>query len=326
MAAGTVTDFKVYDEQYFGGQYERLVQNIVAFNGASNGALLLVTELVEGNFERESFMAMISGLISSRDNTSIAAVTDAKTTQGELVGVKVNKRIGPVADTLDKWKKISADPALFSFYVGEMVADQKLQNMVNTAIMVVEAAIGNISAGAFSTDKSADTTPTMTHTHLNDAQRPMGDQAGRLAMYVMHSKPYFDLIGQALGDKIFNVADVVIRNGTVATLGKPTLVIDAPSLFVTGTPNKYATLALVPGAVEVKESEPDSLIFQPVTGLANLVYRLQGEYAYNVSVKGMKYDTTQGANPNDTVLGTAATWILAATDGKNGPGTKLLTT
>lgn len=323
MPAGTASDFKIYDDQYFGGQYERLTQNINGFNGASNGALLLSTELVPGNFERTSFMAMISGLISARDNTSLAAVGDGKPTQGEFVGVKVNKRIGPIAATIDEWKKISADPNLFSFYVGEMTADQKLQNMINTAILSVDAAMANVAA--LTTDASALTIPTLTHTDLVNMQRPLGDQAARIACLVMHSKTYFDLVGQAIADKIFNVADIAIHTGSVATLGKPVLVIDAPALLVAGAPNKYHTLGLTLGAVEIKESEVETLVFQLVTGLANIVYRLQGEFAYNVNIKGFAYATGSGANPNDAALATAANWPLAATDAKNGPGVRLIT-
>lgn len=318
MPIGTMADFKIYDEQYYGGQLERLTQNITAFNAASNGALLLIAQLVKGQFEREAFMKMVAGLIARRDPTSVGAVADAKLVQGEFVGPKVNKRIGPVAGTLDEWKKISEDPQLFSFLVGKLVADQKLQNMVNTAIMAVQAALAGQAA------LNHTIAATIKHTDLVATQALMGDQASRIACWVMHSKVYHDLIGQAVTDKIVNVADVAIYQGTVATFGKPTLVIDAPALLVAGAPNTYNTLGLVAGAVEVKESETETVVMQPVTGLENLAYRLQGEYAYNLRIKGFRYDTTQGANPADATLAAAASWIKEATDNKDLAGVQLV--
>jgi hypothetical protein len=320
MAIGTRSDFKIYDEQYFGGQFEKLTQNLNLFNGASNGAFTLSSSLVKGDYERESFMAMVAGLIQRRDPTVVTGVADSKLTQGERVGVKVNKRIGPVAQTLDAWKKINEDPKLFSFYLGQLIADQKLQNMVNTAIAAVEAALQG-QANLVTT-----TAATITHGALVDGMAKFGDQAGNISCFVMHSKPYFDLVKQSIVDKIFGVANVAIYAGTVATFGKPTVVIDAPALLDAGAPNTYNTLGLVRGAVEVKESELETVEFQLVTGLENLVYRLQGEYAYNLRMLGMTWDVANGgANPDDTALATPTNWDKVATSDKSLPGVRLVT-
>lgn len=319
MPAGTKLDFKIYDEQYFGGQYERLVQNVAVFNEASQGALQLTTKTIKGDFEREAFMKEIASLIARRDTGSVAAVADLAPTQGEFVGVKVNKRIGPIGQTLDAWKKIAESPELFSFYVGRLVADQKIQNMVNTAISAVEAALQG--QAALVTTVAA----TIQHGNLVDAMAKMGDQSGNIACFVMHSKPYHDLVKQSITDKIFGVANVAIYQGSVATLGKPTVVIDSPALVDAGAPNTYNTLGLVAGAVQVAESEGEDIEFQKVTGLENLIYRLQGEYAYNLRVKGFKYNTAAGANPTDAALATAANWVKEATQDKALAGVRLVT-
>lgn len=320
MPIGTRSDFKIYDEQYFAGQYERVMQTLEIFNGASNGAIVLESKLVKGDFEKKSFMKFISGLIARRDPTSVAAAADVKPTQGEFVGVKLNRRIGPASQTLDAWRKIGETPELFSFYLGRMVAEQKMQEMVNTAVRVIEAALQGQAA------LNVTSAATMTHSDLVDAMALRGDRAQDIVAFVMHSKPYFDLVKQAITDKIFGVANVAVYAGTVATLGKPTVVIDSPALVDAGAPNTYNTLGLVPGAVTVKESELETLVLDgPLTGLENLIYRLQGEYAYNVEVLGFKYDTAQLANPNDATLGTAATWIKEATDDKALGGVRLVT-
>lgn len=317
---GTKSDFKIYDEQYFSGQYERVLQTLDVFNAASNGAIRLEATLVKGEYEKRAFMKKIAGLISRRDPTSTAGVADIAPTQGEFVGVKLNRRIGPVAQTLDAWKKINEDPQMLSFFLGKMVAEAKLEEMVNSAIRVIEAALQGQAALTHTV------AATMTHASLVDAFAKRGDKSGDIVALVMHSKPYFDLVKAAITDKIFGVANVAVYAGTVATLGKPTIVIDSPALTDAGAPATYNTLGLVPGAITVKESELETVTLDgPITGLENLVYRLQGEYAYNVEALGFKYDVAQGVNPNDATIGTAANWIKEATDDKALGGVRLVT-
>ena len=88
MSIGKGSDFKIYDEQFFGGMTEVLAQNADVFNAASANAIQLVPQEIKGNFERESFFQQISSLVSRRDLTSVAGVTDIAMTQGEAVDVK----------------------------------------------------------------------------------------------------------------------------------------------------------------------------------------------------------------------------------------------
>ena len=57
--------------------------------------------------------------------------------------------------------------------------------------------------------------------------------------------------------------------------------------------------------VVIQESEEETITSQMVTGLEQLIMRIQGEYTFNVGRKGFKRDITNGgANPTDTALGT----------------------
>lgn len=320
-AISTLTDFKIYDEQFFAGVYEGIAENLNVFNEASLGALILSAKAMKGQFERESFMKNLSTIISRRDPSSVAGVADQKLVQGEFVGPKINRQIGPVAGTLDEWKKINENPELMSFYAGKAAAEGKLQDFVHSAINSVAAAIRG-QAGLLTTKGAG---LTITQNFLVDIQRPFGDKAANISCFVMHSKPYFDLLGDAITQKIFGVANIAIYEGTVATLGKPTIVVDAPALIIAGAPNRYVTLGLVGGAVEIKESEDQTVFSQMVTGLANLVMRMQGEYAFNIRVKGFAYDTTAGVNPTDAAVGTSANWLLQAAQLKNTAGVALTT-
>jgi hypothetical protein len=316
MAAGTKSDFKIYDEQFFGGMSETIEQNSNAFNAASNGTIVLQPERLLGDFEKESFIKSISGLVSRRNITSVSAATDIAVTQGENVAVKINRKIGPVAQTLDAFRKIgqSVDSQTLSFMLGEQVGKAIMTDYINSAVMGAKAALDNTAAVKH--DYSG--TGTITHGQMVVGMAKFGDASSRLAAWVMHSKVYHDLMGQAITDKVFEVAGATIYSGSVATFGRPVVVIDAPALYYDTTVDVYWTLGLVPDAVVVRESEERTIENQIVTGLENLIVRMQGEYAFSLGIKGFAWDTTNGGvNPDDTALALGTNWDQTAADKKS---------
>lgn len=308
MAIGTKSEFKIYDEQYYGGMWESIVQNVNIFNSASNGSIVLTARNILGDFAKESFIKDLD-MVSRRDPTSTAAVVDAGIIQDETVSVKINRRLGPVAQTLDSWKKINQDPEVMSYILGQMAGERKVKDYVNTSIL----ALATATSGA--TLMNPTVTGSLTHPNLVTAMSAFGDQSGSVVAFITHSKPYFDLLKDAIGEKIVEVAGTVIYSGNVATFNRPTIVTDSPALF-DGT--SYRVLALTPNAVTVEEnSDRETIAFELVTGLENLVYRYQGEYAYNLGVKGFAWDITAGSNPTDSAIGTPANWKQVATHDKS---------
>jgi hypothetical protein len=325
MAIGTKTDFVIYNAQFWGGVVETLQQNTDAFNGASLNTLRLVTRGIKGEYEKEAFLKSTASLITRRDPTAVTSVTDAKLTMGEFIGVKVNRRIGPVAETLDAFKKVAIDPAEFSVLLGQQTGVAIAVDYINAAIRSVRAGIQGAGT-SLQYDATADTLKTANHAALVAGLSKFGDRASRLIAFVMHSKNYFDLVKQSLSDKIVNVADVTVYSGNVATLGKPCIVVDSTDLFTTnGTAaTVYDILALTENAVELAESEQRDIISQPVTGLENLVMRIQGEYAFNLKVKGCQWDTTNGGvNPTDTALALSTNWDQIVADVKEMAGVRI---
>jgi hypothetical protein len=106
MAAGKASDFKVYNEYVNGRINELLAQMGDVFNGASNGALRLTTQSRKGDYDYTSLFSNVSGLAARRDTTSVGAQTDTAMTQDEHVKVKLNRKIIPVAQTRDAFRKI----------------------------------------------------------------------------------------------------------------------------------------------------------------------------------------------------------------------------
>jgi hypothetical protein len=323
MSIGTSSTFVIYPTQFWGGVVETVQQNTEGFNSASNNSIRLVTRSILGNYERESFLKSTAGLIQFRDVTSQASLTDTSLGQDEMVGVKVNRTIGPVAQNRDSFRKMGVSSDEFSFLLGQQIGPSIATDYINTAIGSVRAAIIN-QAAALQYDATADTPNTLSHTALVNGMSKFGDRASRLVCFVMHSKNYFDLMRQQIADKLFEVAGATVYAGTIATFGKPVVVTDSTSLYTTASSTtKYDVLALVENSVEVAESEARDIISQPITGQANLADRIQGEYAFNVRIKGVKYDDTKGANPTNTTLYTPANWVKVVADNKELPGVRV---
>lgn len=326
MAIGKASDFVIYQAEFQSGLVEGLNQNVALFNEQTRGAIQLIPNALRGHYGKDAFFKDIATLVTRRDITSTAGVTDLAMTQDESISVKLNRKIGPVAQTLDAIKKAGLTEAQASFAFGQFAASRKMRDMVNTALIAGEAAIqGN---AAMNLDITGESTKTASTSALVRTVAKMGDMAGDIVCWVGHSKPYYDILNGMISDKVTGLADLVtIQGGIPATLGRAFVVTDAAALTDANgsAADTYNTLGLVQGAIVVEESEPDSFATEIVTGLENLARRWQSEYAYNVKVKGFKYNTAGGINPTDGTLGTTSNWVQVAYDDKLTAGVRLVT-
>lgn len=325
MAIGKGSDFKIYDELVLGRMIERQQQNINAWNAASKGTLRLTQARRQGNYKYESFFKKVT-LVSRRDVTSVATATDTAMTQGENVTVKINRKIGPVAQTLDAFKKIAMPAGItaVSEALGEQVADDMTADMLNTGLIAAAAAIKNQSAVAIAATGSVITTA-----NLVSALAKMGDRADRVSAWIMHSKVYYDLVAAQIAANITGVSNFNIATAQPVTLNRPVIVTDSAALKIAGASpllDTYVTLGMTEGGLEVEDSEEQTFWSQEVTGLENLSVRFQGEYAFNIGVKGFTYDVANGGvNPTDGTVGTGSNWDATATSFKDYAGVSLIT-
>lgn len=310
MATGTSSSFKIYNEFTHTALIETLTQASNAFNAASRGAIRLVTDYTKGDFDYNSFFQNISGLVSRRTTTgsaALATVADTPLSQGEMVKVKVNRKIGPVANTLDAFKKIQKGPFdedALNFAVGVQSAKAMQVEMLNTALRALRAALNAQTSVKYTVPSSG----TLTTQGLVNGLAKFGDNADKIVCWVMHSKPFYDLVLNQIAANIDGVSNFNVAQATPVTLNRPVLVTDSPALLG-GSPTDYYTLGLVNDAAQVEDSEETTIKTDLITGQENLIVRYQGEFAYNVGVRGFTWDVANGgANPSDSALGTGSNW------------------
>ncbi len=327
MADYLASNFKVYQEYMKTRAAETLQQQANGFNAAVNNAIILSTVEKAGDYEYESFFKDIASLVTRRDNTSASAATKLSMAQDEFIRVKLNRKIGPVDQTRDSFRKIFArySETEFAGILGGQIAVAQQLDMMNSGLLAARAALDNVSSNAMR--YTVPSNGTVTTASMVSALALMGDRADRIVAWVMHSKPYYDLVKEQIAAKIDGVANFNVQTGTPITLNRPVLVTDSASLKVTaGSPlvTDYYTLGLTANGVLCEVTETSDIVIDDVTGLENIITRLQGEFAYNVGVKGFKYDVGNGgANPNATALGTGSNWDLAASDLKSVAGVVL---
>ena len=329
MPIGLKTNFVIDNPYIYTGYTEMLTQFSNAFNGQSNGALVLTAESIRGESSSSSYFQNINGLIRDRNPSSNADVDDKVIPMGTIVTVKVDRGVGPVAHTYDSFRKIgvvgnlpsshnTSGINLMDYIVGQQTAKAVQVEKINMLLLALVTSLRGV-AGLRVDDLAA----SLDNKHLVSGLSKMGDAAGtNVRIWIMHSQAYFKLIQNQIDSGVDSITGFVMTNGSPITLNRPVLVIDSPSLVV---PNgvspgvdSYITLGLGAGAAQAIDSEDMMLASQLITGKQNLSIRLQGEYSYNLGVRGFTYDLASGGvSPSATAIGTTANWDKAYADIKD---------
>lgn len=311
MAAGKASDFRVYQDQFQAGIVETLTQNSNAFNAASAGAITLSTISRRGDYSQQAFFKNVANLVTRRDTASTSDATILGMTQDEWISVKLNRKIGPVDQTKDSFRKILAGMAAdeMSFILGQQAAKAMQVEMLNSALRAGRAALNNQAAVKHTMASGGTPGATIDTAGLVTGLSKFGDAASQIVLWVMHSKVYYDLVQQQIAANIDGVSSFNVASASPITLNRPVLITDSDALIQTGTNTDYFTLGLTADALMVENTEEEEMIIEDVTGKENLITRMQGEFAYNLGVRGFKWDIANGgANPADAALGTGTNW------------------
>ena len=308
------SDLVIYNRQAQTAYMERIQDVLEVFNGSSQGAMVLRSEAIEGDLSRDAFYR-IGGEVEHRNVNSAASVEGKKIGADEIIGVKAPWKYGPYKTTEEAFKRRARSVSEFAMLVGQDAADATLAYMIEAAFASLDAAIGGnanmVATGSFTTDHKK---------LLTKGMRKFGDRFSRIALFAMDSATYFDLVDDAIDQKIYEEAGIVIYGGTPGTMGKPVLVSDrSPEDTIFG---------LQSGAVEIVESQPPGFRLYNIDDQENLAIGYRSEGVFNVNLLGYSWNADGSpspapTNPNLTQLGTGANWVKYADSDKATAGVKI---
>ena len=314
-----VNDMVVFNDQVQLVATEVVAQNVQAFNQASQGAILLGSSSNIGDYVEEASYKAIASLVSRRDAYGSGTLSTKAIQQLKDVSVKVDQTVGPVEWTAEQFRRLGKSEEEAGLIIGEQAAIGMIQDYLNVAGGALKAAVEQNAA--LVNDHSG--TGTAKLVELNSAAGKFGDRQMNLVAWLMHSKVFTDLTNEAITNtsQLYNIGNIrVMQDG----LGRVYVVSDVPELQVAGTPDKYHTLGMVPGAVMV-ETMPMITMTQPKADQENMGVIWKGESSFNIGLKGYAWDTTNGGkSPTDAELWTGTNWDQIATDVKDTAGVALI--
>lgn len=312
-----LSDLQVFSEYAYSAKTEVQDQAIEKFNGASQGTIILRGGSNQGDYSDEAFWKKISGLVRRRNAYGSGTVTEKVLEHLLDTSVKIAAGTPPVRIDPGMMKWIQRSPEEAGATVGQQLAMDSLADMLNTAALVGRVAISNVAAVTHDISAGVGPAGLTSLGSLNTATSKFGDRAQAIQAWLMHSKPLFDIYGQALANsnQLFVFGNVQVRQDG---FGRVFVVTDSPNLVVAGTPTEYHTLGLTAGAIVVEENNDFTDNVDTKNGDENIIRTYQAEWSYNAGIKGWAWDkTTGGPSPNDAAIGAAGNWDRYATSIKD---------
>ncbi|WP_156041732.1 major capsid protein [Bradyrhizobium sp. URHD0069] len=299
---------------------EVISQQVDLFNSASAGTITLTTKRNMGDFRQRSQFSEIANLIRRRDVYASGAVSPVALAMLQEASVKVATGTPPIAFNPSQFTWIQESPEVAGVVIGEQVAKGQFQDMLNTGLKAARAAFVNVGATA---EYDVPSQGTLTLNALNRGAQKFGDSAQSIRAWAMHSTPLHDLYDAALTNtaQLFVFGDVQVREDG---FGRRFVVTDSPSLYgAVSSPDvtDYYTLGLVENAIIVEDNGDFFSNLETSNGDENITRTWQGEWTYNLALKGYTWDTGNGGkSPTDTEIGTGSNWDKTATSIKNTAG------
>lgn len=312
-----LSDLAVYSEYAYSSMTEVLRQKIDLFNTATGGAIQLRAAAHQGDYSDVAFFAKISGLVRRRNSYGSGSVAEKNLAHLVDTMVKVAAGTPPVRLDPGQFKWIQQNPEVAGAALGQQLAVDTMADMLNVGLGASYAALSAQTAVVY--DATGNTSPenTLSFGNLNNGQAKFGDQASTISAWVMHSKPMFDLYGKNLTNSasLFTYGNINVMRDP---FGKLLVMTDSQNLVIAGTPNNYAVLGLVPGAVIIDQNNDYTANEEAKNGDENIIRTFQAEWSYNVGVKGFAWDKANGGkSPNDAALLTSTNWDKYATSHKD---------
>lgn len=321
-----LTDLTVLSQWVRDYSRERIAYNIHLFNAATQNALSLGTETHPGDYWDRVGFKFLSGVVRQRNPYGTGTLTAVKLQNIMETLVKVAAGTNPIELTPSQWAWINQDPAQIVQIVGDIIAEQAMDNMITNAINSVAGAIANVGATlAYSNGGTFASPKPLSFIDLANGAQLFGDRSSKILVWLMQSTPAHSLLINQLTntERLFKWDTVnVIRDAT----GRVIVISDTAALKLqtgngTSTPDIFASIGLVPGAVTVLQQDDYFGNFDTRNGNENISSTYQAEWSYMVGVKGYAWDKTNGGHaPSQSALATGSNWDMYVTNIKDTAG------
>lgn len=316
------SDFVIFQDYAYKNMVEEVRDNVDLFNAASDGTIVLTGGTILGDYRESTFWPLKTGLVRRRNVYGTGTVGQTTMSMDKEAAVKIAAGTEELVITPAYANWIQRDPLRAGVVYGQMLAQQQVQDMLQTSVLSLTAAMEN-NASDLVKDVTGEATKTMNPRALVATAGLFGDKYGDIRCWIMHSAPFFDLLDNNLGN-----ADMLFTYGTVKVMSDPLgnrFIISDLSNLKDNT--VYSTLGLTGSAVTVEGPNDYDTISNGVTGNENLRRVMQSEWTYNLTVKGYSWigDSGHVTSPDDTALGSSANWSNKRTSIKDLPGVILKT-
>lgn len=321
----SLNNVAVFNKWVYTTVNELVAQQLELFNTATRGALILRNANNTGDFKDETFWQLLSGAVRRRNpyGSGTVSAINLQMLVDSMVRVAAGTPPVNIPPVMFQW--INMQPEQGAIQFAKQIAPQIMQDMLNTAVAALAAALRNV--GAVNTDVSGGTggAELFTPANVNTALGKFGDRRDAVVCWVVHSKPMGDYFGNAIAN-----AATLFRYETVAVtadpFGKVFVMSDIPALIVAGSPTDYINLGLVSGAALVERNDDYFQNIETTNGDENILRTIQAEWSYNLGIKGFTWDKTAGGKaPTTSALATGTNWDQTVTSIKDLAGVVLRT-
>ena len=301
-------------------------QELMIFNENSRNAIMMATDYVKGFSQSKNYFGGNKG--SYRRDAAAALVSNSLDRLQET-SPKLN-RASTYAETVSNIVKMGYSVDEYSRMIAQAHSTDQLEDYVNLAVGVS----ANVISGdtGLTKDITGETVSTMNYASLNQAKAIFGDKAPRLGTVLMHSKPFYDLVGDGIGAA--NSTEFELFSLTTVTdipqyPGLAFVITDAPDLVIADKGGSgvdgYISLILQPMAIIASESEPTLLNVDEANKVnSELAPESHFQYTPKLTIKGFSF--TGGIdNPTEAQVKTAGNWTKIATNDKLTAGVALIT-
>ncbi len=332
------------------GATELLIANLNTFNEDSGGAINLTSKVVTQAIQKSPFLKLGANPIDERNPaTATGNFPSAAVSLGEnkiyrlhrlikelLVDnhamkdwLKQNFAVGPQGQFLQSNVQ---ETILGLRGFGSQIAGYILQDIRNTAITSLSAAIGSetglvYSGGTLTSPvKAADVNVSL----LNNLRSVRGDAKDNITTFLMHSATERILNNDVmLNRRGFSIQDTVLGQRSYLNVAGDFryIVCDDPALVSMETIGGssvpvYRVLGLERGAANISM---DEILMQAEVGSAghNLNASIKGTYDLDISIKGFELKSSVTAQYTKAKLGAVANWDKTVAQDKATAGVQI---